>query len=178
MKSIERFEWAIEVMAIKPADQVLGIGCGAGIAVSLIADQLRSGRITAVDSSGVQLKRAALRNADAIQAGKVLLLKASFATLKLDPHSFDRVFAFNVGQFIFKDPVKELALIKQVLKKKGHFYLFYQAPYKMDATAADRPKALLEKNGFVVKKVIFKTIGDGNCFCIISTSGPPPKEGL
>ena len=50
-KPSERFVWAVDTLAPDPADRVLEVGCGHGVAVSLVCAQLTSGRITAIDRS-------------------------------------------------------------------------------------------------------------------------------
>jgi protein-L-isoaspartate O-methyltransferase len=47
----ERFEWAVEVIDPAPSQRLLEIGCGQGVAVSLIAPLLSTGSITAIDRS-------------------------------------------------------------------------------------------------------------------------------
>ncbi len=62
MRANERFNWAVETLHIHPDDHILEIGCGHGIAVSLIAPELKSGSITAIDISKVMIDKAMKRN--------------------------------------------------------------------------------------------------------------------
>jgi cyclopropane fatty-acyl-phospholipid synthase-like methyltransferase len=50
-KAAERLVWAVEMLAVQPDDHLLGIGCGHGVAVSLVCEQLDTGTITAIDRS-------------------------------------------------------------------------------------------------------------------------------
>jgi hypothetical protein len=47
----ERFRWAVETLDPAPSDRLLEIGCGPGVAVSLICETLSTGTITAIDRS-------------------------------------------------------------------------------------------------------------------------------
>jgi trans-aconitate methyltransferase len=63
-------------MAPDPDDQLLEIGCGPGVAVSLVCERLAGGRIVAVDRSPTAIERAARRNAEHVASGRAVLRAA------------------------------------------------------------------------------------------------------
>jgi precorrin-6B methylase 2 len=69
-KPSERFVWAVDILALDPADRVLEVGCGHGVAVSLVCERLTSGRITAIDRSKKMIEMAARRNREHVAAGR------------------------------------------------------------------------------------------------------------
>src|ERR671935_187077 len=61
-KASERFVWAVDTLEVRPADRLLEVGCGHGVAVSLICERLTTGTITAIDRSPKMIEMATRRN--------------------------------------------------------------------------------------------------------------------
>ena len=98
-KPSERFVWAVDTLALDPADRVLEVGCGHGVAVSLVCERLTSGRITAIDRSKKMIEMAAHRNRDHVAGGRAVLKTAALEKADFEDERFDKVFAFNVAPF-------------------------------------------------------------------------------
>jgi cyclopropane fatty-acyl-phospholipid synthase-like methyltransferase len=61
-KASERFVWAADTLEVRPADRLLEVGCGHGVAVSLVCERLTTGTITAIDRSPKMIEMATRRN--------------------------------------------------------------------------------------------------------------------
>lgn len=150
----ERLRWAVETLAIQPADHVLEIGCGNGTAAVLVCERLTSGTLTAIDRSETQLAYARANNLASINAGAVSFQRAELETADFGTTLFDKIFAVNVNLFWIK-PEKELAVVRQRLAPGGTLGLFYEPP---DAAKVqeivDKVSANLKANGFTVREVV------------------------
>ena len=87
---------ALEVLDVGPAERILEIGCGQGIAASLVAERRSSGAITGIDRSAAMVELAVRRNRVHVERGA-----ARFLPLALDEAGgiggrFDKAFAINV----------------------------------------------------------------------------------
>ena len=76
-KPSERFVWAVDALALDPADRVLEVGCGHGVAVWLVCERLASGQITAIDRSQKMIEMATRRNREHIAGGRAVLKTAA-----------------------------------------------------------------------------------------------------
>ncbi len=172
MKVNDRFIWAVEMLHINPDDHILEIGCGHGIAVSLIAPRLKTGSITAIDSSRAMIDKAQRKN-EGVEAD---FIHQSFCETALDQR-FDKIFAFNVNIFL-NDACRELTLIRNYLAPLGALYVFHQPPpsdsMEMAKGFADRITTQLESGGYVIRDVLFKKLTPAPCVCIISQPSPAP----
>src|ERR671925_420885 len=72
-KASERFVWAVDTLEVRPADRLLEVGCGHGVAVSLVCERLTTGTITAVDRSPKMIEMATRRNREHVDAGRAVL---------------------------------------------------------------------------------------------------------
>ena len=110
--------WAMSFLDVQPADHVLDIGCGGGMAIKLIAQIAVEGFVAGLDYSEDMVQQALKRNAAGVQAGRVEIRCGNVATLPYDDESFDKV--ISVESFYFwPDPIASLQEIRRVLGPGG-----------------------------------------------------------
>lgn len=162
----ERLSWAVETLAVQPDDQLLEIGCGHGIAVSLVCDRLLSGSITAVDRSLKMIEFAQHKNQSNIAAGRAIFHATALDQTDIASRRFNKIFAINVNVF-WLIPTRELALIRVMLQPEGRLYLFYEPPDGSKSQAIiDRVRMNLEQEAFAMRDVLV----NAHRVCIIATA--------
>lgn len=139
MENTSRFTWAVAEMSFAPGDEVLEIGPGAGIALEMIASQVPSGRVVALDQSQPMLAKAESRIKKAGFEDRVTFMKAKAETADLAGFRFDKVFAFNVNIFL-KDT--DLTCVLHPIIPGGIIGVFYENPPGSDKR---RLMSMLEK---------------------------------
>lgn len=122
-----RITWAIDVLSVKPADRLLEIGCGSGVAMALICQRLRKGRITGIDRSSTAIVSAERRLAGCLDAGRARLMHMPLAEYSSAGEGFNKVFSINVNVF-WLSPTRELAVVRQLLAPRGRLYLYFEPP--------------------------------------------------
>ena len=122
-----RIEGFIEAMLIRPDDRVLEIGCGHGVAASLVCRTLRTGCYVAVDRSQKMIAAAAQRNAAHVRAGLASFVLAELETLDLGNRQFDKIFALRVRLF-HDEPDRAHALASRWLAPTGQLFVEYDVP--------------------------------------------------
>ncbi len=123
----DRLRSIVEQLRIRPDDRVLEIGCGHGVAATLVCDRLEGGRLIAIDRSPKMIEAASRRNAPYVEAGKAEFLVASLEELELGERRFDKVFAIRVGLF-HRDPQRAHALAQRWLAPGGEVFAFFDPP--------------------------------------------------
>ena len=118
-KVAERLVWAVDVLAVEPTDRLLEIGCGHGVAVSLVCEKLDGGTITAIDRSAKMIEMARKRNADHVAESMASFRNASLHQAAFDDSRFDTILAIHVGVFLRGQPARELKIIKDHLALEG-----------------------------------------------------------
>jgi SAM-dependent methyltransferase len=85
----ERLRSVVEQLDLRPDDRVLEIGCGHGVAATLVCERLEEGRLTTVDRSAKMIQAATRRNAAYIEAGRAEFLVATLEDLNVRDRRFE-----------------------------------------------------------------------------------------
>ena len=148
----QRNRWVVSLLDVQPADQVLEIGFGPGVAIAELA-RAGAGHVYGIDHSGVMLRQASRRNAAVIRSGRVTLINASVDQLPaaLDG-PFDAILAVNSLGF-WPEPAERLEELGRRLAPGGRIAIASQ-PRRPGATAAtsrsaaDEIESLPRRAGF------------------------------
>ena len=123
----ERLRSVVEELDIGPDDRALEIGCGHGVAATIVCELLDGGRLTAIDRSAKMIAAAARRNAAYVEAGKAEFLVAELEDLDLGDGRFDVIFSVRVGIF-HREPERARALVEPWLTPAGRVRAFFDLP--------------------------------------------------
>jgi ubiquinone/menaquinone biosynthesis C-methylase UbiE len=148
----QRSRWVVSLLEVQPAHRVLEIGFGPGLAIAALA-RAGAGRVYGADHSAVMVRAAARRNAAAIRAGRVTLIRASADQLPaaLDG-PFDAILAINALAF-WPAPAERLAGLRRRLAPGGRVAIASQprcsgATAQTSRAAAHQITELLTEAGF------------------------------
>ena len=167
----ERLVWAVEALGVGPADRVLEVGCGHGIAASLVCERLEDGRLTAIDRSPAMIAAAERRNAAHVEAGRATFEVAAVERAVLGV--FDIAFAVNVAA-LWRHASDTLPVLRRALAPGGTLAVFQQPPWWPDAAAidafGDELAAILARHGFAVDAI---RVGDVAPVAIVGAIAHP-----
>jgi SAM-dependent methyltransferase len=145
----ERVRWALEVLDPGPAEDILEIGCGNGVAAAQVCARLSTGRLLANDRSAIAIRRTTERNAEHLQAGRLQVRQCGLHELDLPPDSLDAAFAINVNVFWTRRPTAELDRLTAALRPGGRVHLLYDAAGPSKGERVTKPiAAALHDHGF------------------------------
>ncbi|HET6774686.1 MAG TPA: class I SAM-dependent methyltransferase [Acidimicrobiales bacterium] len=177
-KAAERLVWAVGLLDVQPDDRLLEVGCGHGVAVSLVCDRLArgEGHITAIDRSATMVEMASRRNADHVRAGLASFRTASLHDADLGSDRFDKVFAIHVPVLLRGDPAREIEVLKRHLAPRGLFFLPFQPhePRQVEHTIKALSARLVALGLWVVDTPV-ADLSAARAGCVIaSADGPRP----
>ena len=124
MSANARLEAVVASLGVRPDDRVLEIGCGHGVAATLVCERLEGGRLTAIDRSPKMLAAARRRNASYVEAGRAEFLLGALEDIDLGARRFDTIFAVRVGLF-HREPERARALVERWLAPGGALHAFW-----------------------------------------------------
>jgi SAM-dependent methyltransferase len=170
----ERLVWAVDTLAVEPGDRILEVGCGHGVAATLVCERLRAGRLVAVDRSPKMIAQATKRNRAHVDAGTARFVAAAMEDADLGGERFDKVFAFHVAWF-WKRPAEALPIVRDLLTDDGRLYLFEQAAWWKDTAEArasgEKVAGVLGDHGFGVQAVTVERLSAAPAVCVVAASG-------
>ena len=172
--NIERIDWAIELLDLKPDENILEIGFGPGIALQKIAGKISDGEIYGIDHSRLMLAQAMKRNKTYINSGKLNLFLGSTSNLPVFDIKFDKVLDVNSFQF-WDDPVLSLNNLKKYIKTGGIIEIVHQ-PREPKATDKDafnignKFAGLLHDAGYKDIKIEKKIMKPVSTVCVFGTN--------
>lgn len=174
-KAAQRLVWAVDVLRVEPTDRLLEIGCGQGVAVSLVSEKLDGGSITAIDRSQMMIETARKRNADHVDSGVASFQSASLDQADLGKVRFEKIFAINVGVFVRGQPTRELTIVRDHLAPQGRLYLFHEPPPGSTAPPiAGSVLAALESNGFTLTENLTQDLERTRVGCVVAETKKMP----
>jgi protein-L-isoaspartate O-methyltransferase len=176
MEASDRLMWAVEQLDLQPHHRVLEVGCGHGVAVTLMLDRLDGGSIVALDRSPKMIEQARSRNADALAAGTVAFLTTDLADAELGDAQFDRILAIHVPVLLRGEPDRELDLLRRHLAGGGRLVLPFQPLDPAHVPPAiDRLTTALQRRGWTVLATTSE--GPNGCVGAPGYAATPPARG-
>ena len=123
----KRLAAIVDQLGIRPTDRVLEIGCGHGVAATMVCERLEGGRLTSIDRSAKMIEAAAARNAAHVEEGKAEFLVGDLEEVDLGDRRFEVIFAVRIGLF-HREPERARALAERWLAPGGKVEAFYDPP--------------------------------------------------
>ena len=123
----ERLRLIVDGMRIRPDDVVLEVGCGHGVAASLVCERLRGGRLVAIDKSKKMIAASIRRNREHIESGKAQFHVADVQQFDPGRRKFNKIFAIRVGLF-HRNPALLDNILRKWLAPRGRIVILYDEP--------------------------------------------------
>jgi len=155
---------------VEPGDRLLELGCGHGVVLSLVCEQLAAGgRIVGVDRSPKMTAAARRRNAAHVEAGRAALITAPLHEADLGDERFDKVFGIHFPPLLRGDPGRELAVVREHLAPRGRLFVLFQPFAAADVEPAlARLRSVLAAHDFAVESEDVDPLSGAPGVCVVA----------
>lgn len=176
-KASARQAWAVEQLDVQPGDRVLELGCGQGVAVTLICERLDGGMVVGLDRSSKMTVAATRRNAAYVESGRAKIVTASLEDADLGDAVFDKVLALHFPPLQRGEPAAELAKVRHHLTTDGALHVVAEplASHQLRATV-DAIVTRLSSNGFAAEPPRVAEVTDARMVCVVARPERPSAE--
>ncbi|HUF12144.1 MAG TPA: class I SAM-dependent methyltransferase [Longimicrobiales bacterium] len=154
MSPEERLTPVVDWLELEAGHRVLELGCGHGVAATLVCERIGDGVLVAVDRSARMIATAARRNARHVAAGRVRFVSSAVESLDLGDERFDRIFAVNLPLFVRQDPTATLVELRPHLAARGQLWSIAQTTARMTKPQEEAFPRALEAAGYNVLRVV------------------------
>lgn len=166
MTSTARLAWVVDQLDLRPDHDVLEVGCGHGVAATLVLDRLTSGTYVGLDRSPAMVAAAARRTAAAVRSGRARYVCGAVPGADLGGARFDRIAAARVAALA---TAPALAATVGLLRPGGRLVVAFDDPGSQRARRlVDAAVDALGQAGFPSPEVM--TSAHGTC---VSATAPP-----
>ena len=159
-----RIAWAVGCLDLAPGDRVLELGCGHGVALSLVAERVgEAGQVVGVDRSP-KMAAAARRRAPSATVVEAELHRADLGT-----EPFDVVFGIHFPPLLRGGPARELAVVRALLAPGGRLHLLSQ-PFTEAGVepALAHAEHVLTTNGFTIERTRVDPLEPAPGVCVVA----------
>jgi len=119
-------EWALSNLPAFCCSNILDIGCGGGMLISLLAERFPNASICGVDISDESVRLTKETNNDLVKKGKCTITKNSVSELPFKNHSFDLVTAFET-YFFWPNISEDIKEATRVVSPGGYIIIVSEA---------------------------------------------------
>jgi SAM-dependent methyltransferase len=166
----DRLGWAVDALDVAPSDRVLEVGCGHGVAATLVCERLDGGRLTAIDRSAKMIEMARRRNEEHVAAGRAAFETVALERADFGEERFDKIFGVHVAA-LWRS-AGALGVVRRHLAPNGALYVVNQAPgWKVSADArafAEEVAKALRTRGFEAGEPVVGELEAAPVLCVVA----------
>ena len=170
-----RQAWAVEQLDVQSEDRVLELGCGHGVAVTLICERLDGGTVVGIDRSPKMTAAAIRRNTEHVESGRAKILTTSLQDADLGHATFNKVLAVHYPPLQRGDAARELAKLRHHIDEGGSLFVI-ALPLASDnvPAVADGIVTRLTTNGFSAEPARIAEVVGAPIVCVVASPEPGP----